>query len=54
MLGADLDGEIEAIRPLLDAAHERDIPVIFSTVIYEDDDLRDAGIWALKQKGWSR
>ena len=51
MLGANLDAQIEAIEPLLEAAHDRGIPVIFSTVIYEDDDLKDAGIWALKQKG---
>ena len=51
MLGADLDNEIEAIKPMIDVAHERGIPVIFSTVIYEDADLKDAGIWALKQKG---
>jgi maleamate amidohydrolase len=51
MLGANLDKEIEAIKPLLTIAHERNIPVIFSTVIYNDADLKDAGIWALKQKG---
>ncbi|HEY1364724.1 MAG TPA: isochorismatase family protein [Xanthobacteraceae bacterium] len=51
MLGANLDREIEAIKPLLAVAHERKIPVIFSTVIYNDADLKDAGIWALKQKG---
>jgi maleamate amidohydrolase len=51
MLGANLDNEIEAIKPLLAIAHERDIPVIFSTVIYNDADLKDAGIWALKMKG---
>jgi nicotinamidase-related amidase len=51
MLGANLDNEIEAIKPLLAVAHERKIPVIFSTVIYNDADLKDAGIWALKQKG---
>lgn len=51
MLGANLDNEIEAIQPLISAAHERDIPVIFSTVIYNDADFKDAGIWALKQKG---
>jgi nicotinamidase-related amidase len=51
MLGANLDNEIEAIKPLLSVAHERNIPVIFSTVIYNDADLKDAGIWALKQKG---
>ena len=51
MLGANLDSEIEAMKPLIDVAHERRIPIIFSTVIYEDADLKDAGIWALKQKG---
>jgi nicotinamidase-related amidase len=51
MLGANLDSQIEAIKPLISVAHERGVPVIFSTVIYEDADLKDAGIWALKQKG---
>jgi nicotinamidase-related amidase len=51
MLGANLGNEIEATKPLLDVAHERDMPVLFSTVRYDDADLRDAGIWALKQKG---
>ena len=51
MLGANLESQIEAITPLLAAAHERDVPVIFSTVMYEDADFKDAGIWALKQKG---
>jgi nicotinamidase-related amidase len=50
-LGANLDDEIEAHRPLLDVAHQRNIPVIFSTVIYDDKDLRDAGLWAIKMKG---
>jgi nicotinamidase-related amidase len=51
MLGANLDNEIAAIIPLLTAAHDRGVPVIFSTVRYDDADLKDAGIWALKQKG---
>jgi maleamate amidohydrolase len=51
MLGANLDQEIEATKPLLAVAHERSMPVFFSTVRYDDADLRDAGIWALKQKG---
>jgi maleamate amidohydrolase len=50
-LGANLDSEIEAQQPLLIVAHERGIPVIFSTVIYDDKDLRDAGLWAIKMKG---
>jgi nicotinamidase-related amidase len=51
MLGANLDKEIAAIIPLLTVAHDRGVPVIFSTVRYDDADLKDAGIWALKQKG---
>ena len=50
-LGANLDNELEAQKPLIDAAHERNIPVIFSTVIYNDHDLKDAGLWAIKMKG---
>jgi maleamate amidohydrolase len=50
-LGADLSTQLAAQVPLIDVAHERDIPVIFSTVIYNDADLKDAGIWALKMKG---
>ncbi len=50
-LGANLDREIEAQQPLLKVAHERAIPVIFSTVIYSDADLKDAGLWAIKMKG---
>jgi maleamate amidohydrolase len=50
-LGSNLDREIEAQKPLLKIAHERDIPVIFSTVMYHEADTRDAGIWGLKQKG---
>jgi maleamate amidohydrolase len=51
MLGANLDRQIAAIAPLLKAAHDRSVPVLFSTVRYDDADLTDAGIWALKQKG---
>jgi maleamate amidohydrolase len=50
-LGANLDREIEAQKPLLEVAHARDIPVIFSTVIYHEADLKDAGLWAIKMKG---
>lgn len=50
-LGSNLDVQIEAQKPLLAAAHERRIPVIFSTVMYHEADIRDAGIWGLKQRG---
>ena len=50
-LGAKLDSQIEAIQLLLRAARDREAPVIFSTVSYEDEDLKDAGIFGRKQKG---
>lgn len=50
-LGANLDNQIAAQQPMLKVAHERGIPVIFSTVIYSDADLKDAGLWAIKMKG---
>jgi maleamate amidohydrolase len=50
-LGAKLDEQIEAQKPLLDVAHDRGIPVIFSTVIYEEAEAKDAGLWGLKMKG---
>lgn len=50
-LGADLAGQIEATNALLAMAHRKDIPVIFTSVRYDDAQLRDAGVWALKQKG---
>jgi maleamate amidohydrolase len=50
-LGADLEAQIKAQKPLLDVAHERAIPCIFSTVIYEEAEAKDAGLWAVKMKG---
>ncbi len=50
-LGANLDSQLAAQSPLIDIAHERDIPVIFSTVIYYDADIKDAGLWGIKMKG---
>ena len=53
MLGSNLDDQIAATIPILEAARARNIPVFFSTVRYDDRDMRDAGIWASKQKGLS-
>lgn len=50
-LGAPLESQLAAQQPLLKVAHERNIPVIFSTVIYNDADLKDAGLWGIKMKG---
>ena len=53
-LGADLDGQIAAQKPSLEVAHERAIPVLFSTVIYEEVDIKDAGIWASSRRARAR
>lgn len=50
-LGSNLDAQIDATGSLIEAAHARQLSVIFSTVRYDDAELRDAGIWRLKQKG---
>ena len=50
-LGSDLGAVIVQTNRVLDAAHAANYPVIFTTVIYEDDKLRDAGLWAVKQRG---
>jgi maleamate amidohydrolase len=44
-LGANLEPQIAAIKPLIAVAHERNVPVIFSTVMYNDADFKDGGIW---------
>lgn len=50
-LGSDLGAVISETNRVLDSAHAGCRPVIFTTVIYEDENLRDAGLWALKQRG---
>ena len=51
MLGAEMGPQIVATNQLLDVAHDKNLPVVFSTVAYEDSNFKDAGVWALKQKG---
>jgi nicotinamidase-related amidase len=50
-LGSNLDSQIEATVPLLEVAHRRKIPVFFSVCVYDDPDLKDAGVWINKIKG---
>jgi maleamate amidohydrolase len=50
-LGANLDREIAATVRVLTAAREAAIPIFYTVVYYEERDLQDAGVWALKQKG---
>lgn len=46
--GSDLDGPIARTREVLDAARASELPVFFTTVAYEEPDLADAGVWAIK------
>lgn len=50
-LGADLSAQLAETRRMLDVARGSEIPVFFTTVSYEERDLRDAGIWARKMAG---
>lgn len=50
-LGSDLTSQIEATNQLLDVAHEKGVMVILALVRYDDPQINDAGIWAIKQKG---
>ncbi len=50
-LGAPLEAQIEATNKMLDVAHARGLPVIFSTVRYDDAGVKDAGIWLTKMAG---
>jgi len=50
-LGAELDTQIAAQKPLLSVAHDRGIPCIFSTVVYDEAEAKDAGLWGIKMKG---
>lgn len=46
-LGSDLTPQVEATRRLLDAAREKEIPVIFTTIGFEPS-LKDGGLWLQK------
>ena len=50
-LGANLDKVIEQTNRILAPARAANLPIFFSSVAYEDKDLRDAGIWAIKMAG---
>ena len=46
-LGSDLTPQVEATSRLLDAARERGLPVIFTTIGFEPS-LKDGGLWLQK------
>jgi len=52
-LGANLDSQITQINRILRSIDNTEIPAIFTIVEYEEQSLRDAGIWAKKMSGLS-
>ena len=46
-LGADLTEQVEATKPLLDAARAKGLPIVFTTIGYEPS-LKDGGLWLQK------
>jgi maleamate amidohydrolase len=46
-LGSDMTPQVEATKRLLDAAREKGLPVIFTTIGYEPS-LKDGGLWLQK------
>lgn len=49
-LGSDLSREVEATRRLLDAARDKGIPIIFTTIGFEAN-LKDGSLWLQKAPG---
>lgn len=47
-LGADFSREIGETRRILDAARQAGVPVFFSTICYDKEEARDAGLWTAK------
>lgn len=47
-LGGELTDEIGATRQILDAARTAGVPVIFTAIVYDDPQARDAGLWLKK------
>ncbi len=46
-LGSDLSPQVDATRRLLDAAREKGLPVVFTTIAFEPS-LKDGGLWMQK------
>ncbi len=47
-MGSDLSAVIERTNELVDIAHERDVPVFWTKVVYRHPDAADAGLWTKK------
>lgn len=52
-LGADLDSQIGSALDVLDSARASEVPILYTTVKYDDVGEGFAGVWQLKQYGLS-
>jgi len=50
-LGSDLTTVLDQTNRLIDGCRPGQVPVFFTSVAYDEANLEDAGIWALKQRG---
>jgi nicotinamidase-related amidase len=50
-LGAPLGEVLEATRRVLEAGRKAGVPIFFTSVAYDDQDFKDAGVWAKKMAG---
>ncbi len=50
-LGAPLEDVLEQTSRVVGAARQAAVPVLYTSVAYDDRDLRDAGMWAAKMSG---
>ena len=47
----EMDAQIDNNNRIIRAARPRAVPIVFTTVWYDDPDLKDAGIWGIKLRG---
>ncbi|MDM5334209.1 isochorismatase family protein [Ureibacillus composti] len=50
-MGSDLTQQIEQINKLLNIMHELELPVMFTTISYDDKNAADSGLWVKKMQG---
>ncbi|WP_153722596.1 isochorismatase family protein [Sporosarcina cascadiensis] len=50
-MGSDLTQQIKNTNKLIKVSRENNIPIFFTTISYDEEDVNDAGIWAKKMEG---
>ncbi|MEH7547986.1 MULTISPECIES: isochorismatase family protein [Bacillaceae] len=50
-MGSDLTPQINKVNALLKIIRNKDLPVFFTTISYDDDTFADSGLWYQKMEG---